>query len=159
MISRDWRCLNDDCGHVFHSYEKANPPCPTCGCMRVDWVPAGGHILSGRTKRMDQSVRSIAAQHGMTNLNSPSPSRNDRAAPKIDVPPLSPELGVKHWGMGIASEFSRHGPVCVESSNAINLRGKVSVGPNAIPATPSSSVPGPGANMVLAGRTLQRTIR
>jgi hypothetical protein len=157
MISRDWQCLNQKCGQIFHSFERANPPCPTCGCVRVDWVPGGGHTMSV-APRMDARLRAISDQHGGMNLQSVSHSRSTRAAPRLDPPPLSPELGVKHWGMGITSEFSRHGPVCVEASNPVQISGKVAVGPNAAPRSASTTIPGPSANSVLAGRTLQRTI-
>jgi hypothetical protein len=157
MISRDWQCLNRACAHVFHSYEPANPPCPSCGCMRVQWVPGGGHIMSV-APRMDARIRSIADQSGKTNLNSPSPSRLNRAAPKVETPPLTPEMGQKHWGMGIFSEFSAHGPVCVPASNPVHVGGKVAVGNNAAPRESSGTIPGPSANSVLAGRTTQRTI-
>jgi hypothetical protein len=108
---------------------------------------------------MDARLRSIADQHGMTNLNSASPSRLNRAAPRLETPPLSPELGVKHWGMGITSQFSAHGPVCVEASNPINLHGKVAIGPNAAPHSSSATIPGPGANAIVQARSTQRTIK
>lgn len=158
VLSRDWRCLNDKCGHVYHSFEKGNPPCPSCGCVRVGWVPGGGHVMA-IAPRMDKRLRGIAEQHGLTNLNSASPSRLNRAAPRIETPPLSPELGEKHWGMGITSQFSRHGPVCVEASSPINLRGKLNVGDSAQRYSASTSIPGPEANSILAGRTMQRTVK
>jgi hypothetical protein len=157
MISRDWHCLNVECGRVFHSFEKSQPPCPSCGCLRTDWVPGGGHIMAV-APRLDARIRSIADQHGMTNLNSPSPSRLDRAAPRVESPPLSPELGVKHWGMGIYSQMSQHGPVCIEASNPVHLTGKLPVGNFATPRTASGSIPGPAANAVVEYRSSQRTI-
>lgn len=158
MISRDWHCLNRKCGQTFHSYEKANPPCPACGCVRVSWVPGGGHIMS-MAPRMDKRLRDIADQHGMTDLNSPSPSRLNRAAPRINTPPISPELGTMHWGMGITSQMSRHGPVCVEASNPINLRAKtVAIGNNAVPNSHSATIPGPAANAVVQYRSTQRNV-
>lgn len=157
MMSRDWRCLNDSCGHVFHSYDSGNPPCPVCDCMRVDWVPGGGHF-NQVAPRMDARLRSIADQHGMTNLNSPSLSRLNRAAPKVDVPAINPELGIKHFGPGFSSPLSAGGPICVPSSAPMNLRGTVRVGPSASPAITSSSVPGPSRNAVTVARSKQRTI-
>lgn len=150
MISRDWHCLNEKCGGAFHSFDRANPPCPKCGCVRVSWVPGGGHIM-GMAPRMDKRLRMIAEQQGMSDLNSVSPSRSMRAAPKAPTPPLSPELGTKHWGMGITSQFSAHGPVCVESANPIRLRGQVGVGPNALPRGPNNAFPGPSANHIIEG--------
>lgn len=158
MISRNWRCLNERCGHCFHSFERTNPPCPECGCVRCDWIPGGGHIM-GMAPRIDKRLRGIAEQQGMTNLNSPSPSRLNRAAPRYNAPPISPEMGVKHWGMGIASQFSAHGPVCVESSSNINLRGQLAVGPHAVPRGPNNAFPGPSANAIVEGRHRPSTPR
>jgi hypothetical protein len=140
MISRDWRCLNAKCGDIFHSFDQANPPCPTCGCMRVDWVPGGGHI-GGMSRRVDGVLRDIADQHGLTNLNSPSPSRLNRAMPAMPQPSISPELGHIHFGNGLSAPVSRDGPICVQS--ATGIRGSVTVG---VPRTNrSKSIPGPSA--------------
>lgn len=156
MISRDWMCQNSACGSVFHSYSDANPPCPECGCLRVSWVPGGGHVLSGRTRSLDRTVRGLAEQHGMTNLNSPSESRLNRAAPRVYQPPLSPELGVKHWGHGIATQFSAHGVTATQAASPINLTGKLAVGQHAQPRYGGGSVPGPMANTVIEGRDKRR---
>lgn len=158
MISRDWHCLNPQCGHEYHSFEKANPPCPACGCLRVDWIPGGGHT-GGMARRVDARLRDIADQHGFTNLNSASPSRLNRAAPRIETPPISPELGVKHFAPGFSAPISAHGPICVPSVAPLNLRGKVSVGAHAQRHEASATMPGPSANTVFAGRTMQRTIK
>jgi len=148
MISRDWRCLNGACGFVFHSFEKANPPCPECGCVRVSWTPGGGHI-GAVAPRMDARLRAISDQHGGMNLNSPSPSRLNRAAPRLDVPAPSPELGTVHFAPGFSAPVSAHGPMCVPSSSPVNLRGKVAIG---VARDPSSSIPGPSANAIVEAR-------
>jgi len=135
MISRDWHCQNDRCGQSFHSYEKANPPCPACGCVRVSWVPGGGHI-GNMSKRVDARLRDIADQHGLTNLNSPSPSRVNRAAPVLNkpAPPPDPEFGVRAYGgIGLSAPLSRsHDPMgdiyCVPSSSSVNVKGSVAIG-------------------------------
>lgn len=158
MISRDWHCQNEACGHAFHSFEKGNPPCPKCGCVRVSWIPGGGHVMA-MAPRIDKRLRMIAEQQGMKNLNSPSPSRLNRAAPRVNVPPMTPELGVKHWGLGLTSQLSAHGPVCVESASSVNLVGKLPVGQYASPRAPNAAFPGPGANAIVEGRTIQRSIR
>ncbi len=158
MLSHDLRCLNPRCGYEFHTFEKSNPPCPSCGCLRVDWVPGGGHI-GNIAPRMDKRLRGIADQHGFTNLNSASPSRLNRAAPRLDVPPISPELGIRQFAPGFSAPVSAHGAICVPSSSPVNLRGKVVVGPNAPRREASASIPGPGANAIIAGRTMQRTVK
>lgn len=78
-------CLNRACRHVFHSFERESPECPKCGCARVSWVPGGGHIAT--TGNIDRTVRSLADSYGMTNVNTPSPSRLNRAMPKHYHPP------------------------------------------------------------------------
>jgi len=148
LVSRDWRCLNGACGFVFHSFEKSNPPCPECGCVRVDWVPAGGHIMAV-APRMDARLRSISDQHGGMNLNSPSPSRLNRAAPRLDVPAPSAELGTVHFAPGFSAPVSAHGPICVPSSSQVNLRGKVAIG---VARDSSASIPGPSANAIVEAR-------
>ena len=147
MISRDHRCLNERCGTVFHSYDKA-PACPKCGCVRIDWVPGGGHRLD-IAPRMDARLRSISDQHGGMNLNSPSPSRLNRAAPQIYQPAPSPDLGTVHFGPGFSAPVSRDGPMCVPSTSPVNIRGKVAVG---VRRDSSSSIPGPSANAIVEAR-------
>ena len=135
MISRDWRCLNPRCGTVFHSFEKANPPCPTCGCVRVDWVPGGGHIMD-MAPRVDKRLRTIADQQNMTNLNSVSHSRASRAAPILNKPPPpgNPEFGNRAYGgTGLSAPLSRqYDPLgdiyCVPSASAVSVGGKVAIG-------------------------------
>jgi hypothetical protein len=109
--------------------------------------------------RMDKRLRLIAESQGCSNLNSPSPSRLNRAKERVNTPPLSPELGSKHWGLGLASEFSRHGPVCVQASSEVNLVGKLPVGQFASPRGPNGAFPGPSADHKIEGRTIQRSIK
>ena len=154
MISRDWRCLNERCGETFHSFANDNPPCPTCGCIRVGWVPGGGHVNS-IAPRMDARIRSIADQHGLTNLNSPSHSRLNRAMPKVNTPPISPEMGIRNFGPGFAAPVSAHGAICVPSSSPVDIRGKVQIG---VARDRSASIPGPDANAIVMARTKQRSV-
>jgi hypothetical protein len=154
MISRDWRCLNDRCSETFHSFDPANPACPKCGCVRVSWIPGGGHI-SSIAPRMDARLRSIADQHGFTNLNSASPSRLNRAAPRVEAKPISPEMGIRNFGPGFAAPVSAHGAICVPSSSPVDIRGKVQIG---VARDRSASIPGPDANAIVIARTKQRAI-
>jgi hypothetical protein len=105
---------------------------------------------------MDARLRSIADQHNLTNLNSASPSRLNRAAPRIETPAISPELGIHHFAPGFSAPISAHGPICVPSSSPVNLRGKVQVG---LARERSATIPGPEANAIVAARTVQRTIK
>ena len=154
MISRDWRCLNDRCGETFHSFANDNPPCPQCGCVRVDWVPGGGHTM-GLAPRMDARLRSIADQHGFTNLNSPSHSRLNRSAPKVHTAPITPELGIRHFGPGFSAPVAKDGCICVPSFSPVDVRGKVQIG---VARDRSASIPGPDANAIVMARTKQRGI-
>ena len=148
MISRDWQCGNRACRQIFHSFEKGNPDCPHCGCARVSWVPGGGHIgkiASGA----DATLRSLATDYGMANLNSPSHSRLNRAAARYDSPPVETSLGVKHFAPGFAANFSTRGATCSPSAVPVDLRGTQTVG-RAL--SRSGTIPGPGANTEFAGR-------
>src|SRR3974390_1440577 len=94
MLSRTWRCLAPQCGKAFHSYEKANPPCEHCGCVRVAWIPGGGHV--GKVSPgYDRTLKSLAYDYGMSNINSPSPSRLNRSMPKFEQPNVN--MPAHHW--------------------------------------------------------------
>ncbi len=148
LLSRDWICLNSACAQKFHSYDNGNPPCPKCGCVRVSWYPGGGHIMD-KAPRMDKTLRSIADQHGLTDLNSPSASRLNRAAPRLQPNPPSPDLGIVHFAPGFSAPVSRFGPSCTTSSSPLDIRGKIPIG---VSRSPSKSIPGPGANAVIEAR-------
>ena len=114
MISRDWMCLNGACRATFHSFEHRNPECPYCGCVKVSWLPGGGHIAK-KSPGVDKTMRELATSYGMSNINSPSPSRLNRAMPKYVQPPVDPSLGVWNFGPGFSSMVSPHGAVCLPS--------------------------------------------
>jgi len=137
MISRDWQCMNQSCGETFHSYEKANPGCPRCGCVRVNWIPAGGHI--GKVApRADATLRSLADSYAMTDMNSPSHSRLNRAMPALQQPATDPSLGQRHFAPGFSSPVSPHGATCAPSTAPIDVRGKVQIG---VPRVRSETIP------------------
>jgi hypothetical protein len=149
MISRNWQCLNRRCGSEFHSYEKGNPECPKCGCVRVSWIPGGGHIGKAAPSA-DATLRSLATDYGMADLNSGSPSRLNRAAPKYDGAVADPGLGVKHFAPGFAAHVSPNGATCSPSLAPVDLRGKQPIGRS---FSPSGTIPGPIVNTVFEGRT------
>lgn len=68
-ILRTWNCLNDACHGQFDSGDPA-PACPDCGNVRVAWQPGGGNIMSAATKHADRTLKSVAANFGLTNLKS-----------------------------------------------------------------------------------------
>jgi hypothetical protein len=146
MISRDWQCLNRRCGRVFHSFEKGNPECTWCGCARVSWIPGGGHIGT-KGAAVDQTVKSLATDYGMRNINTPSQSRLNRAMPKVEQPRA--DMPVKHFAPGFSAPVSSQGATCQVSEAAVNLYGKVGIGR---PLTPSRSVPGPQTMTEFAAR-------
>ena len=73
MPIREFICR--ECQGFFDSWEE-DPPCPACGgTTRMNFRQAPG-ILSARTKRTDATVRQLAKQAGVTDLN----NRGGRAA-------------------------------------------------------------------------------
>ena len=161
MISRDWRCMNDACGNMFHTYDDI-PECPKCGCVRCDWIPGGGHIM-GTAPRMDKRLRTLADDFGLTNLNSPSPSRLNRAKPPLEHRKVDYDGRPMHFAPGFSSPISSQGATCQPTSTPVNLRGKVSIGGlsqgrggglinNPSKFVRSDTIAGPGINTrVIAG--------
>jgi hypothetical protein len=146
LLSRSWQCLNRACGKEFHSYEHGNPPCPSCGCVRVNWTPGGGHIAN-MAPRADRTLRELADAYGMTNMNSPSHSRVNRAMPRLEQPRADTQP--VHFAPGFSAPMSLRGATCVPSTAPVNLRGSVRVG---MPFDHSATIPGPGANAVVVAR-------
>lgn len=146
MLSRDWSCLNKVCREVFHSYEHGNPECPKCGCVRTAWLPGGGHIAA-KSPGIDRTVRGLAEQYGMTNVNTPSPSRLNRAMPKHWFP-VEESMGTKVFGPGFAAEIDAYGrPTCSVSGTAV--RGSQPI--NKV-FQRTGNIPGPEANRTIVGR-------
>jgi hypothetical protein len=143
MISRTWMCLNRACRAQFHSYE-ANPACSECGCVKVQWVPGGGHIA--KNGGVDRTVRHLADVYGMSDINSPSPSRLNRAAPKVVQPPVDVSAPPMQFAPGFTAHVSPHGATCAPSTTGVHAR--ISASPGTA-LTGSKSVPGPRANTVI----------
>lgn len=155
MISRNWQCLNRRCGTTFHSYEKGNPECPQCGCIKVAWVPGGGHI--GKVApSADATLRSLATDYGMSNMNSASPSRQNRAMPRYEGATADPGLGVKHFAPGFSAHVSPNGATCSPSLSPVNLKGVQPVGRS---FSPSGTIPGPLAMTEFAARHVGNATR
>lgn len=158
LISRDWRCMNKRCGRVFHSFEKGNPECTWCGCARVAWIPGGGHIGTGAAA-VDKTVSSLAADYGMSQVNTPSPSRLNRAMPKFSQPPIASDMPVKHFAPGFSAGISRGfdgtgGATCQVSDAQVNVKGSTQIG---VPLRPTAKfggeqTPGPQAMTQIGGR-------
>lgn len=153
-VIRSWQCLNKSCGCEFQAWE-ANPACPDCGCVRVNWIPGGGHC-AGTAKAADADLRLLADNYGLTDLNS---AEEGRAAKKVR---LGPEPDRHAQPMTFAQGFSaavdpvraRHagnqsGAQCLPSSAGLTHKVKAGVG-NRLSA--SRSVPGAQANTRIEAR-------
>lgn len=112
MISRHWRC--NACAKGFHSYD-VNPECPHCGCVRVSWMPAAVNI--GKHAAVDRQVRSLAENYGMSDIADVSPSRNDRAMPKVVQSPPA-DGPVREFAPGFSARIGRD-PTCGPSLSRI----------------------------------------
>ena len=145
MLSRDWHCLNRTCGKQFHSYARGNPECPHCGCVRVSWVPGGGHIGKS-SPGIDRTLNVLAADYGLTNLNSPSPSRTNNAMPRRSTPRNANLLGVKQWAPGFSSPVYDTAS-CDVSTSAVNVRG-VQIPGRRFERSPNMVSPGLGDNLM-----------
>lgn len=139
--------MNRGCGKTFHSFEKGNPPCEFCGCVRVAWVPGGGHVAKVAPSA-DATLKSLAYDYGMENINSASHSRLGRAMPKYQQP--RPDMPVRHFAPGFSAPVSSAGATCQETESRGNaVTGKVTLN-RTLPA--SRTVPGPQAFTEIAGR-------
>lgn len=123
MIIRSWICQNRRCGSPdFDSYE-ANPACPACGCVRVEWRPAGGHIGS-RAKAGDAELRALADLFRMPDMNS---AEEGRGAKKVRLPDAPAPTGqnVHTFKGGFSAAINpAAGAQCVPTANKVDYRVK-----------------------------------
>jgi hypothetical protein len=126
-VSRNWHCSH--CHGTFHSFEP-NPECPACGCVNVAWVPGGGHVL--KHNGVDRTVRNLADQYGMTNVNTPSPSRLNRAMPKYDG--AVADGPVLNFAPGFSAPVSTQGrATCDPSVHKVDFKARVAAESAIIP--------------------------
>lgn len=150
MVSRDWCCLNTRCRTSFHSFEPA-PMCPSCGNVRVHWIPGGGHVGKVAPKA-DRTLRQLADRYGFTNLNSPSPSRLNRAAPKADHPGPERHIGQHTFAPGFTANIYSKAS-CEPSLTRNNMKGAtVAIGDMASPMPHSRTIGGPSLNHRIIAR-------
>jgi hypothetical protein len=150
MISRDWCCLNGRCRSTFHSFEDA-PTCPSCGNVRVHWIPGGGHVGKVAGPH-DKRLQFLADKYGMTNLNSPSPSRLNRAAPRAEHPDPSSIRGQYTFAPGFTANIY-HKASCEPSLVRNDLKGTtVNIGTQASPFSQSKTVSNIRENTVTVAR-------
>jgi hypothetical protein len=144
--------MNRACSRIFHSFEKGNPACTYCGCVRVAWVPGGGHAAKV-APQADATLRSLARDYGMANINSASQSRLGRAMPKYEQ--KRADMPTMHFAPGFSAPVSSAGATCQETEARGNaVTGKVTTG-RTLPA--SRSYGNLSINTEIGGRHAGRT--
>lgn len=124
-IIRSWLCLNARCNAQFTAWEP-NPACSTCGCVRVQWVPGGGHV-AGTAKGADAELRALADAFRMPDIN--SAVRGERAKPTVSQPYVDQKGAPAHqFAPGFAAVAHPERAVCVPSSQNVNFKTKLGVG-------------------------------
>ena len=125
-VIRSWQCLNGRCSKEFESWEP-NPSCPSCGGVRVNWIPGGGHV-AGTSRAADAELRTLADTFGMTDIN--TARRGERAKPALPSAPAA-ERGAPAvtFGPGFSSPVVRDrsgAPVatCLPSSSPVDFKVK-----------------------------------
>lgn len=149
-ILRSWRCLNHRCGNTFDAWE-ANPACPECGNVRVDWLPGGGHV-GGTARSVDAEFRALADAFKLTDLA--SPSRGERAMPALKTPPSAAPAGPQmQFAPGFATtvpyvigQDGRPHGVCMPSAQNVNFKARLGVGEK---LSGSGRFPGIATNTVI----------
>lgn len=130
-VLRTWHCQNSRCGKQFDAWE-SNPECPACHCVRVAWVPAGGHIGKAG-KSADAELRALADVFRMTDMNS---AEEGRAAKKVNLPQPAPTDGPVHtFAPGFSAPVAAGaGPACVPTSSHVDFKVKAGVGHSLAPS-------------------------
>jgi hypothetical protein len=146
-VIRSWACLNARCNNQFQSWD-SNPECPKCRCVRVSWIPGGGHV-AGTARAADADLRTLADNYGLTDLA--SARRGERAKPSINQPsaPVASRHDAMQFGPGFAARpyvIDRGGrvhPVCEPSMQKVNFKTKlgaeIPLGPGKLGHAPISS--------------------
>jgi hypothetical protein len=122
-IIRSWLCLNARCRSQFDAWD-ANPACPKCECVRVQWVPGGGHV-AGSAKAADAELRALADCFKLGDIN--SARRDERAKPALKQPPVDRSQTMQ-FAPGFASvPYARDAagkvyPVCQPSAQDVSFK-------------------------------------
>jgi hypothetical protein len=124
-VIRTWGCLN--CSREFDSWEAA-PSCPDCECVRVNWVPGGGHI-AGVSRSGDAEFKALADIFKLDDLHS---AKVGEAAKKINDPQpkyANSVFGTPHdFGGFVANINPNAGAQCLPVANRINFKATAEVG-------------------------------
>lgn len=152
FVSRDWQCQNKRCHAQFHSYEP-HPECPKCGCVRVSWVPGGGHISN--VKGLDASLNALAKNYGMGDINSASPSRLNRSMPKHPMPKADGPMW--RYAPGFTAPFNmQSNPTCEPSRERVNFKVTQAAGRHVGGATQMRTGPAITAGTPMAAAAILR---
>ena len=130
-VVRSWACLNGRCGEQFTSWD-SNPECPKCRCVRVTWIPGGGHV-AGTARAADADLKTLADNYGLSDLM--SAKRGDAAKVMASQPQSrSTRDNSVQFAPGFASvPYVMDGAgnargVCVPSAQNVNFKTKLSAG-------------------------------
>jgi len=136
-ILRSWLCLNHRCNARFDAWE-SHPACSKCGCVRVSWVPGGGHV-AGTAKAADAELRTLADHFGLSDIN--SARRDQRAKPFLPPQPAVDRNAAPSMQFmpGFTAPINPERATCVPSTSKVNFKTRVQTG-SALPH--SRSVPG-----------------
>jgi hypothetical protein len=95
-VLRTWVCQNRRCGEQFDEWTDY-PPCPSCGCARTNWVPAGGHIGKA-APGIDSELKTLADNYGLTDIA--SARAGERAMPKLPSAPAAAQGDMMQFAPG-----------------------------------------------------------
>lgn len=93
-----WGCLNEECATVFSTSDR-NPACPACGNVRVIPAVPSFAIQSPSTKAADATLRRVAGNFRLTNMN--SAREGEVAHPGLPAPKPIPGAPPLNVGSGI----------------------------------------------------------
>lgn len=142
-IKRSWRCLNSRCGEAFDAWEQ-NPECPSCHCVRVEWVPGGGHI-AGTAKACDAELRALADAFRLPDMA--SARRGEAAKRPMAQQPVARDAPAMSFGGGFVAQVDpNRGAQCVPTANRMDFKTKVGIGNK---LAPSKVFPGVGTNTTI----------
>ena len=123
-VLRTWLCQNAKCGAAFDSWDKY-PPCTQCGCVRVTWMPAGGHI-GNSAKAFDTTLRELADAFKMTDIA--SAKEGERAMPKLKPQTMHDQGNAMQFAPGFVGApyqldaAGRAHAVCQPSAANVNFK-------------------------------------
>jgi hypothetical protein len=124
-VIRSWQCLNGRCNTAFQAWEQ-NPACPKCECVRVQWIPGGGHV-AGTARAADAELRTLADNYGLSNLNSAERGRGAKMV-KTPLPVTKNKDAAVQFAPGFAQVpyvMDRQGnahSVCAPSMQNVNFK-------------------------------------